>query len=104
MLILMDDADNDVHIIAAIKAVLEKTAYKMVNVTTVIDGKELTFKTTAGDLNRDPYGSYSTWNIAAQDRARFEELYGRSASYYPRDIVRITYGKALLYEKRRSSN
>ena len=71
----------------------------MVNVTTVIDGKELTFKTTASDLNRDPSSSYSTWYIAAADRAKFEALYGRSASYYPKDIVKITYGKTVIYEK-----
>ena len=75
MLAIMDDADNEVHIIAAIKGVLEKNTYKMITVTTEIEGKELTFKTTASDLNRDPAGgTYSAWYISAQDRVKFEEL------------------------------
>ena len=92
------------HIIAAIKRVLEKNTYKTVNVTTEIDGKELTFKAAASDLNRDPCGTYSSWNILAQDRVKFEELYGRHAGYRPHDIIKITYGKTAIYEKMRCNS
>ena len=100
MLALMNDTENEVHMIAAIKYALDRGGGKMVTVTTDIDGKVLTFKATTSSINRDPCGgTYSPWYIAAADRARFEELYGKRAEYRPRDIVRITYGKSVLYQK-----
>jgi len=101
---LIDDTDHEAHIVAAIMRVLEKNTYKMVNVTTIIDGKELTFKTEASSLNRDPITTYSDYSIAAADRAAFRELYGRHNDYRPKDIVKITYGKAVIYEKGAEAN
>lgn len=72
---------------------------RTVNVTTVIEGKEMTFKIEASTLKRDCGHTYSTWNILSQDRYKFEKLYGRSASFAPTDITRITYGKKTLYER-----
>lgn len=99
MLALINDPAHEVHIIAAIKHALNRGGGIMVNVTTRINAQELTFKTTASDLSRDPWGTYSTLSITAQDRRNFEKLYGRHESYRPKDIVKITYGKAVLYEK-----
>ena len=41
---------------------------------------------------------YSTYDIPAQDRREFEQLFGRHASYYAEDITRITYGRNTIYE------
>ena len=62
------------------------------------DGKELTFKTETGDLRRDCTGGYSHWHMIAADRRRFFECFGRNAEYRPEEILRITYGRSILYE------
>ena len=72
---------------------------RMVSVTTVIDGKEMTFKYDAGQLRSDCGSHYYTWNIPAKERKEFEYLYGRHADFTPASIVKITYGKKTLYEK-----
>ncbi len=72
---------------------------KTVNVTTVMDGKELTFKHEASNLRNDCRGSYSNWYMQAKDRREFEAVYGIHRSFTPMDITRITYGKKVLYEK-----
>ena len=77
---------------------------KTVNVTTVIDGKELTFKYEASKLRRDCNDSYSAWWIPAQDRREFEMMYGRNKDFTPMDITKITYGKKVLYEKEAETN
>lgn len=72
---------------------------KTVNVTTVMDEKELTFKYEASNLRRDCKYSYSDWYMPAKDRREFEAVYGIHRSFTSMDITRITYGKKVLYEK-----
>ena len=72
---------------------------KMVNVTTVKEGKEYTFKYEASSLRSDCGSDYYTWNIPAKERAEFENLYGRHAKFKPQDITKITYCRNTLYEK-----
>lgn len=72
---------------------------RMVNVTTIIDGKEMTFKYDAGQLRSDCGSHYYTWHIPAKERNEFENLYGRHADFAPLSIEKITYGKKTLYEK-----
>lgn len=95
---LYKDTENDIHIRKAIKDGIDAFDCKTVNVTTVIDGKELTFKTESCQFTRDG-GYYSTYDIVAKDRKEFELLYGRNANYNPKDITKITYGKKELYSK-----
>lgn len=89
------------HPLFLIKKIMDAVAgdYKTVNVTTVIDGKELTFKTDACVLQHDPNDAYYTYRMAAPDRRKFENLYGRNRDYYPQEIIKITYGKRVLYQK-----
>lgn len=89
------------HPLFLIKKIMDAVSgdYRTVNVTTVIDGKELTFKTDACVLQHDPDGAYYTYRMAAPDRRKFEELYGRNRDYLPQDIVKITYGKKVLYKR-----
>ena len=77
---------------------------RTVNVTTVIDGKELTFKTEASELRRDCKSTYSTWYIKASDRGLYESLYGRYSGYKPEDITRITFSRKTLYEREATDN
>ncbi|MCL2194355.1 MAG: hypothetical protein FWB76_00170 [Oscillospiraceae bacterium] len=78
------------------QAVLDSPA-KTVRVTIRKNGKELTVKADAHEFRRDCTSSYSTWRIAAADRREYERLFGY-VDYKPQDIVRIEYGRAVLYE------
>lgn len=95
---LLADTKNPVHLIKKISAVITATFAKTVNVTIRKNGIEFTFKTEASDLRRDCGAYYSTWNIVAADRRKYEKLFGLGEHYTPEEIVRITYGKAILYE------
>ena len=101
LIALMNDAENDVHYIKAIRMAVEKSGFT-VNVTTEIDGKELTFKSPSSPLYRDPqdYG-YFEHTLSVKDRAKFKELYEGKDRYFPKDIIKITYSRAVIYEKRR---
>lgn len=95
---LVSDQDNPIHIIKKIMAAINATSAKTVNVTVRKDGIEFTFKTEVGTLSRDCTNYYSTWHMAAADRRKFEQLFGRSSEYYPKEILRITYARSILYE------
>lgn len=95
---LVDDRDNPVHIVKKIMAAMNTTSAKTVNVTICKDGEEFSFKTEAQELRRDCKNYYGSWYMVAADRRRFEARYGRSADYYPLEIIRITYARAVLYE------
>ena len=86
------------HRIKAIMAALNDSPAVTVRVTVRKDGTELTFKTEAADLRRDCGNHYSTWHIQAADRREFERIFGRNAEYTPEEILRIEYGRAVLYE------
>lgn len=77
---------------------------KTVNVTTVIERKELTFKYEASRLRQDCNYDYYAWWIPAQDRRKFEMMYGSHKDFTPMDITKITYGKKVLYEKEAEAN
>ena len=59
----------------------------------------LEFKAKADEFRRDCQFGYSLWNIIASDRQRFDAVFGSNANYYTtQEIVRITYGKKVLYQ------
>ena len=78
---------------------MESSSAKTVNVTIRKDGTEFTFKTETSPLRRDCQSGYNTWCMAAADRREFEQIYGRSADYYPQEIQKITYARKVLYQK-----
>lgn len=93
------DTDNPVHIVKKIMAAMNHTSAKTVNITINKDGEEFTFKTEARELRRDCTDHYHVWNIVATDRRKFKERFGKNTEYYPKEIVRITYAKTVLYER-----
>lgn len=70
---------------------------KTVNVTIIKSGIEFSFKIDA-DALRSMQMPYSTYRIAANDRKRFEETFGRHEDFRAQDILQITFGKRVLYE------
>lgn len=95
---ILADTGNPVHIIKKIKAAMETTSAKTVNVTIRKEGTEFTFKTEASSLRGDCGSHYNSWSIVAADRRKFEQLFGRSADYTPEEILCITYARNVLYE------
>lgn len=95
---ILADTANPVHIIKKIKAAMETTSAKTVNVTIRKEGTEFSFKTEASSLRGDCGSHYSSWSLVAADRRKFEQLFGRSADYTPEEILRITYARNVLYE------
>lgn len=93
------DPSNPVHYIKKISEAMRTTEAKTVNVTICKEGIEFTFKTEAHALRGDCGRHYNSWNIVSADRREFEQLFGRSAEYYPEEVVRITYSRAILYER-----
>lgn len=77
---------------------------KTVNVTTVINGEEMTFKYEASQLRRDCGVSYSTWYIPSGDRTLYNLTYGSHTDFKPEDITKITYSRKTLYERSENSN
>lgn len=96
--VIQKDIKNPVHTIKKIMATMKTTSAKTVKVTIHKDDVEFTFKTKTDDLCRDCIYNYSTWDIIAADRHRFEQTFGRQANYKPQEILRITHGKKVLYE------
>lgn len=95
---LMKDTQSRVHYIKRIFYAVTSTDAKTVRVTIRKNSTEFTFKTDADTLRCDCGNSYYTHRIVAADRREFERLFGRNADYYPEEIVRIEFGRAVLYE------
>jgi hypothetical protein len=85
------------HRVRGIMEAMRGTDAKTVRVTIRKDGQELTFKTEADQFRRDCGSYYSTWRIEAAGRREFERLFGRG-DYGPEHVLRIEYGRAVLYE------
>jgi len=95
---LAGNTRHPAHRVKAIMEAVNASPAKTVRVTIRKDGTEFTFKTEAADLQRDCGNHYWTYNITAADRREFERIFGRSADYGPEHILRVEYGRAVLYE------
>ena len=95
---ILEDKENPVHTVKKIMDAMRATPAKTVNVTVLKEGVEFTFKTETATLRGDCTSYYSTWQIVAADRKKFEQTFGRSAEYRPGEILRITYARNVLYE------
>jgi len=97
---LLEDSDNPVHSVKRIIQAVRASNAKTVRVTILKNGVEFAFKTETGLLCHDCTGNeYSTWQIEARDRRKFQEIFGRNEKYRPEEIVRIAYGRSMLYQR-----
>lgn len=93
--------DNPGHILHRVKAIIDavqESGAKTVNVTINKEDKDFTFKYETRTLTVAPSSYYSTYNMKASDRREFENLFGRSADFYPNEITKITYGRKVIYD------
>lgn len=96
---ILEDTENPVHIVKKIMEAMRATSAKTVIVTVCKEGTDFTFKMEAAELRRDCTSSYHAWNIVAADRRKFEAMFGKHTDFYPQEIIRITYSRAVLYER-----
>ncbi len=61
------------------------------------DGKEFSFKYAVRELQKDPYNTYSKWEMSKADRELFEATFGYNVSFKPEDIVDISYRGKSIY-------
>lgn len=95
---IYDDPKHILHRVKAIIDAVKESGAKTVNVTINKDNKDFTFKYEADTLKYDPGSNYSSYSIKASDRREFENLFGRSADFYPNEITKITYGRNVIYD------
>lgn len=96
--ILASDTTNPIHVVKKIMAAVKDSPAQTVNVLIKKECIDFEFKVKANEFRRDCQFDYNSWNIIASDRRVFEATFGSDASYTPKEIVRITYGKKVLYQ------
>ena len=90
---------NKIFDLARLYACLDRDKMQMVTLTIEKEGKQLSFKYPVQTLMYSIDENWlSTYSIPAQDRAEFERLFGRSADFTAKDIVKVQYGKKVLFE------
>jgi len=94
---LMENPRHQAHRVKRIMEAMSASPAKTVRVTICKDDVEFTFKAEATEFRRDCDRHYWTHYIAAADRREYERLFGHS-DYGPEDILRIEYGRTVIYE------
>jgi hypothetical protein len=94
---IAENPRHKAHLVKRIMQAVGAATAKTVRVTIRRGGVEFAFKTGADEFRRDCGNYYWSHNIAAADRREFERLFGRG-DYGPEDILRIEYGRKVVYE------
>ena len=89
--------DSPLH---RLRDIIHKTGVldaRTVMVTLNKGGQEFSFKYAVRELQKDPYSTYSKWEMSKTDRELFELRFGCTASFKPEDIVDISYRGKSIY-------
>ena len=96
----MEATPSEHHVRRAIMRSVAGQNMKTVNLE-IRKGDESTIikiETSALRCMDDSY--YSPWRMDAPSRYKLVERFGRNTDVYPEDVVKITYGRKVLYEKK----
>ena len=74
---------------------------KTVTVHLLKNGTEFTGKINADCFRRNPNFTYGNFGFSAPDRRRYIELFGQYDDFDPDEIEKITYGKKVIYQKKK---
>lgn len=96
---VLEATQGEHHIRRKIARCIDTNMMKMVGIEIEKEGKRLSCKITADTLARANDTDYSTWYLDATGRKTFENAFGRNARLLASDIMRITYGRKVLYQK-----
>ena len=92
----IEASNGELHVRRAIAESIHSE--KMVRVEIERDGKRMTIKMEAGHLRNTRNNRYNAWYMDAQSRAAYECEFGRMSDLLPQEIIRILYGKKILYQ------
>lgn len=95
--LLEADAASPLHRMRDVTLAVKGSGAKTVNVTVRKGNDALTFKMPARGMV-GYHRSYNAWDIPAQDRKKFYELFGSHADFTADEITQITYGRNTIYE------
>lgn len=97
---ILNDPSDSAHTVKQIIQAVSSSGAKTVNITIRRGDAEGTFKFGADLLTRDCEScGYNIWSLTKSERERFGELFGTHKSdFHPQEIVRITYGRRVLFE------
>lgn len=98
---ILNDPEHEAHYVRKIIAALHDPKIKNVHVTLDdLSGDTFTFKMDADELRKDCGSGYVVYGLESGKYAEFKALFGSFCnSFSPKEIVRITYRKKVLYER-----
>ena len=96
--LIIENPHHRAHYIKRIIDAATTTAAKSFRVTIRRDGTELTFKADANQFRHDCEYSYQMYNSPAAERQKFERAFDSRGVYHPEEILRIEYGRSVIYQ------
>lgn len=91
--------DDVIFRLAKILKAIDTNKMQMVTLTIRKDGKEMTFKYPTISIHSCIDERWmSEYNIPAKEREIFKETYGRNADFCGKDIIKVEYGKKVLFQ------
>ena len=94
---ILSDPTNPIHIVKRIVPAVKHARAKTVAVTILKNGKQFSFRSVSYEFFGDAHDGYDPDNIVAEDRRLYRQEFG-FAHYKPQEVLRITYGRKVLYE------
>ena len=96
----MEATPGEHHARRAIMRCVADKNMKTVNLEIRKDDESTIIKIEASALRCIDDSYYSPWRMDAPSRYKLVERFGRNTEVYPDDVVKITYGRKVLYERK----
>ena len=96
----MEATPGEHHARRAIMRCVADKNMKTVNLEIRKDDESAIIKIEASALQCKDDSYYSRWRMDAPSRHKLVERFGRNTDVYPNDVVKITYGRKVLYERK----
>ena len=96
----MEVTPGEHHARRAIMRSVADRSMKTVNLEIRKGDESAILKIEASALRCMDNSYYSPWRMDAPSRYRLVERFGRNTDVYPDDVVKITYGRKVLYERK----
>lgn len=97
---ILADAENPIHTVKKIVTAMRKIPLaKTVTLTVKKDSESLSFKANADCLREDCPYLYGLDSVKSEDLPSFRVAFGYFGHYSPKDVVRITYNRKVVYER-----
>ena len=96
----MEATPGEYHARRAIMRSIADKNMKTVNLEIQKGDESTIIKIEASALRCMDNSYYSPWRMDAPSRYKLVERFGRNTEVYPDDVVKITYGRKVLYERK----